>query len=126
MMTEADLLRMKEEYDAVISHSDTGVSEEQRSRLWGLDGNLFACRKLFEIHLAEGDLETAEMELAGAACMGDEESIRQLFTDGWFDCPTGLSFYQEHFLHDVYWNGGEMEGMVNRIGREEPAVAEAS
>ena len=125
MMTEADLLRMKKEYDAVIGHSDTEVSEEQMSRLWGLDGNLFACRKLFEIHLAEGDLETAEMELAGAACMGDEESIRQLFTDGRFDCPTGLSFYQEHFLHDVYWNGGEMEGMVNRIGREEPAVAEA-
>ena len=125
MMTEADLLRMKEEYDAVISHSDTGVSEEQRSRLWGLDGNLFACRKLFEIHLAEGDLETAEMELSGAAGMGDEGSIRQLFTDPRFDCPTGLSFHQERFLHYVFLGGGEPERVVNRIGREEPAVAEA-
>ena len=122
--SEADIRRMREEYDAVIGPSDGEVTEELRGRLWELDGNLFACRRLCDLHLAEGDIETAEMELSDAAAMGDGESIRRLFSDPRFDCPTGLSFHQEHFLHSVFWNGGEPEELVTRIGREEPAVAE--
>ena len=125
MASEADLRRMREEYDAVIDPSDGEVTEELRSRLWELDGNLFACRRLCDLHLAEGDIETAEMELSDAAAMGDVESIRRLFSDPRFDCPTGLSFHQEHLLHSVFWSGGEPEEAVTRIGREEPAVAEA-